>query len=262
MVTATQLLHRLTSLEPYDPDREWDPPVDDPRVLQNLRANDLDRLPWFYKQYTERLPRVTLPRELPATIAAAVDVLAGTADVPHADLSLAHLSRLLHLCGDTFAAALNQAAAAHLRGPVTKLTPHVLRHACASRLCGEGIGPTAIQQLLGHRWLSTTVRYVHVANEAIESGALEYSIGSLKGLGSQGAVVPVSVPGQLPDEIGDGRAGRRPGQGAEACNGTCGWPPPSGASGGPPTCGGRWPTRAWRSRPGRCRICGRGGRHS
>ncbi len=169
MVTATQLLHRLTSLEPYDPDREWDPPVDDPRVLQNLRANDLDRLPWFYKQYTERLPRVTLPRELPATIAAAVDVLAGTADVPHADLSLAHLSRLLHLCGDTFAAALNQAAAAHLRGPVTKLTPHVLRHACASRLCGEGIGPTAIQQLLGHRWLSTTVRYVHVANEAIES---------------------------------------------------------------------------------------------
>jgi site-specific recombinase XerD len=71
--------------------------------------------------------------------------------------------------GDTFAAALNQAAAAHLRGPVTKLTPHVLRHACASRLYGEGIGLAAIGQLLGHRWLSTTVRYVHVADEAIES---------------------------------------------------------------------------------------------
>ena len=56
----------------------------------------------------------------------------------------------------------------HLRGPVTKLTPHVLRHACASRLYGEGIGLAAIQQLLGHRWLSTTVRYVHVADEAIE----------------------------------------------------------------------------------------------
>ncbi len=36
--------------------------------------------------------------------------------------------------GDTFARALAEAAAAHLRGPVTKLTPHVLRHACASRL--------------------------------------------------------------------------------------------------------------------------------
>ncbi len=45
---------------------------------------------------------------------------------------------------------------------------HVLRHACASRLYGEGIGLAAIQQLLGHRWLSTTVRYVHVADEAIE----------------------------------------------------------------------------------------------
>jgi len=64
--------------------------------------------------------------------------------------------------------SLGQAAAAHLRGPVTKLTPHVLRHACASRLYGEGIGLAAIQQLLGHRWLSTTVRYVHVADEAIE----------------------------------------------------------------------------------------------
>ena len=39
---------------------------------------------------------------------------------------------------------------------------------CASRLYGEGIGLAAIQQLLGHRWLSTTVRYVHVADEAIE----------------------------------------------------------------------------------------------
>jgi DNA-binding Xre family transcriptional regulator len=61
--------------------------------------------------------------------------------------------------GDTFARTLAEAAAAHLRGPVTKLTPHVLRHACASRLYGEGIGLAAIQQLLGHRWLSTTVRH-------------------------------------------------------------------------------------------------------
>jgi len=42
-------------------------------------------------------------------------------------------------------------------------------HSCASRLYGEGIGLAAIQQLLGHRWLSTTVRYVHVADGAIEN---------------------------------------------------------------------------------------------
>jgi site-specific recombinase XerD len=69
--------------------------------------------------------------------------------------------------GDTFATALAGAAAAHLRGPVTRLTPHLLRHACASRLYSEGIGLAAIQQLLGHRWLSTTV-LLHVADEAIE----------------------------------------------------------------------------------------------
>jgi site-specific recombinase XerD len=49
--------------------------------------------------------------------------------------------------------------------------PHVLRHACASRLYAEGLSLLAVQQLLGHRWLSTTMRYVHVAEGAIE---LEY----------------------------------------------------------------------------------------
>jgi len=72
--------------------------------------------------------------------------------------------------GDSFAAALGQAAGRYLHGPVTKLTPHVLRHACASRLYGEGVSLAAVQQLLGHRWLSTTVRYIHVADEAIEIG--------------------------------------------------------------------------------------------
>jgi integrase len=71
--------------------------------------------------------------------------------------------------GDTFAAGLREAAARHLDGPVTKLTPHVLRHACASRLYAEGLSLLAIQTLLGHRWLSTTMRYVHVADEAIEA---------------------------------------------------------------------------------------------
>ena len=45
METATQALHRLTS---YEPRREWDEPIDDPRVLQDLETNDLERLPWFY----------------------------------------------------------------------------------------------------------------------------------------------------------------------------------------------------------------------
>ena len=104
METATQTLHRLTSYtwpwyEPSrgEPDLVWTVPVDDPRVLQDLDVNDLDRLPWFYKRYGEDLPRVPLPRDLPPTTSPAVSVLAGTAEVPAAAVDLRHLSRLLHL---------------------------------------------------------------------------------------------------------------------------------------------------------------------
>jgi hypothetical protein len=82
---------------PWDEARAWDPPVDDPRVVADLVTNDLDRLPWFYKRYPQPLPQVRLPADLPATTAAAVDVLAGTASVAPAELSLSQLSRMLHL---------------------------------------------------------------------------------------------------------------------------------------------------------------------
>ena len=72
-------------------------PADDSRVLQDLRVNDLARLPWFFKRYPQRLPRLRLPRELPGTAAPAVAVLAGTARVAPAALDLPQLSRLLHL---------------------------------------------------------------------------------------------------------------------------------------------------------------------
>jgi hypothetical protein len=92
--TATQALHRLTS---YTTGREWTDPPDDPRIVQDLEINDIDRLPWFYKRYAQSLPRVELPRELPRTTASAVAVLAGTADVGDTELDLPQLSRLLHL---------------------------------------------------------------------------------------------------------------------------------------------------------------------
>jgi hypothetical protein len=95
--TATQTLHRLTSMGEYDEAHAWDPPVDDPRVVRDLVVNDVDRLPWFYKRYPQSLPRLQLPVELPETTAGAVDVLAGTATVAPAELSLPQLSRLLHL---------------------------------------------------------------------------------------------------------------------------------------------------------------------
>lgn len=49
-----------------------------------------------------------------------------------------------------------------------RLTPHVLRHFCASSLYARGLDLKAIQDLLGHSWLSTTTRYIHVPAEQVE----------------------------------------------------------------------------------------------
>ena len=49
-----------------------------------------------------------------------------------------------------------------------KLTPHVLRHFCASQLYRSGMSLFAIQELLGHSWTGTTARYVHVHATHVE----------------------------------------------------------------------------------------------
>lgn len=49
-----------------------------------------------------------------------------------------------------------------------RLTPHVLRHYCASSLYQRGVDLKAVQEVLGHEWLSTTTRYVHVRSDHIE----------------------------------------------------------------------------------------------
>ncbi|MFI5808597.1 tyrosine-type recombinase/integrase [Streptomyces sp. NPDC051561] len=49
------------------------------------------------------------------------------------------------------------------------LTPHGLRHYCASALYERGVDLKAIQDLLGHNWLSTTSHYIHVPVQHIEN---------------------------------------------------------------------------------------------
>ncbi len=92
--TPTQLLHRLTS---YVPDREWTEPLDDERVVADYLLNDEAHRPMAYKAYDDDLARLLLPTELPGSSVAALDVLAGTADVPDAVLDLPGLSRILFL---------------------------------------------------------------------------------------------------------------------------------------------------------------------
>jgi site-specific recombinase XerD len=49
-----------------------------------------------------------------------------------------------------------------------RLTPHTLRHFCASSLYARGVDLKAVQELLGHEWLATTTGYVHVHDDHIE----------------------------------------------------------------------------------------------
>ncbi|MFD5586716.1 tyrosine-type recombinase/integrase [Streptomyces sp. NPDC127063] len=65
-------------------------------------------------------------------------------------------------------AALAQAVRAHLPAWAGRLTPHGLRHFCASSLYERGVDLKAIQELLGHEWLATTTGYIHVRGEHIE----------------------------------------------------------------------------------------------
>ncbi|MDT5034448.1 MAG: hypothetical protein QOC94_4619 [Actinoplanes sp.] len=111
METATQILHRLTS---YEPGREWDDTLDDPRLVLELVPNDPARFPWFYKRYAGDLPRVPLPAELPPTKAAAVAVLAGAAQVPPAELDLAQLARLLYLSAGVVRTSKRKSGIVHL----------------------------------------------------------------------------------------------------------------------------------------------------
>ena len=49
-----------------------------------------------------------------------------------------------------------------------KLTPHVLRHFCASQLYLGRMNLFAIQELMGHAWTAMTARYIHVHATHVE----------------------------------------------------------------------------------------------
>jgi integrase/recombinase XerD len=72
----------------------------------------------------------------------------------------------------TLRGALAKATQEHLPDWEGRVSPHVLRHFCASQLYLNGMDLIAIQETLGHAWVATTMRYVHVHREHVEQAWL------------------------------------------------------------------------------------------
>jgi site-specific recombinase XerD len=67
----------------------------------------------------------------------------------------------LRLGGEAVSAGVRKLAE---RAGVEGITVHAFRHSCASDLLEAGVGLPEVQQVLGHRALTTTVRYLAIAD--------------------------------------------------------------------------------------------------
>jgi site-specific recombinase XerD len=114
--------------------------------------------------------------------------------------------RCLRVGDDALRSGLADAVGVWLPAWNGRLTPHVLRHYCASSLYARGMDLKAIQETLGHEWLSTTTRYIHVRSEHVEqawAAANDRATARLTGApgrGSEGVdTAPVrATPGPIP----------------------------------------------------------------
>jgi site-specific recombinase XerD len=90
------------------------------------------------------------------------------------------------LCGPTGRAWTTQAVRRELRGFAAdagiarRVTPHMLRHTCATLLLEDGVDLRVLQRLLGHENIATTALYAHVGDSGLRR-ALEQA-GLLAGL--------------------------------------------------------------------------------
>jgi site-specific recombinase XerD len=83
---------------------------------------------------------------------------------------------------------LEQAAAVARgeQGGLGRFSPHALRHACATRNYERGVDLVAIQQMLGHWHVGTTMRYVTPSATFIEDAYRRAVSGALAELGGAG----------------------------------------------------------------------------
>jgi site-specific recombinase XerD len=65
----------------------------------------------------------------------------------------------------------------------TPITMHQFRHTCASDLLEAGVRLPDVQQLLGHQTISTTMRYLHVADPQLHQAVKVHPLNDILAVG-------------------------------------------------------------------------------
>jgi site-specific recombinase XerD len=60
-----------------------------------------------------------------------------------------------------------------------RVTLHQFPHTCASDLLEDGVHLAAVQQLLGHQSLQTTMRYLHIADPQLRAGVSRHPLNEM-----------------------------------------------------------------------------------
>lgn len=133
--------------------------------VTNLKIRDVD----FFNGLVKVLGKGRKERLVPVTQAAlqALKDYLATRPNPQATDALFLNKNGLPLTGDGLAYLFkNTAIASNL---ARRVTPHSLRHSFATHLLGNGCDLRSLQEMLGHKSLSTTQVYTHVSLEQLKS---------------------------------------------------------------------------------------------